>query len=92
MEIPTLDSVRKAFNENDNLPNFTKTTLWRLIKDMGFTYGKRIRKLAMIVWRRKYLRAIKKFRRQGKGESLTNSPGMCDLSLAALLTRANCQS
>ncbi|KAH9383903.1 hypothetical protein HPB48_025795 [Haemaphysalis longicornis] len=28
-EIPTLDSVRKAVHEDDDLPNFTKTTLWR---------------------------------------------------------------
>ncbi|KAH9378763.1 hypothetical protein HPB48_017575 [Haemaphysalis longicornis] len=28
-EILTLDSVQKAVNEDDDLPNFTKTTLWR---------------------------------------------------------------
>ncbi|KAH9376377.1 hypothetical protein HPB48_001764 [Haemaphysalis longicornis] len=66
-EIPTLDSVRKAINEDDDLLNFTKTTLWRLMKDMGFTYDKRIRNLGIIVWRRRYLRAIKEFRRQGRG-------------------------
>ncbi|KAH9379513.1 hypothetical protein HPB48_020440 [Haemaphysalis longicornis] len=27
-EIPTLESVRKAVNEDDDLPNFTKTTLF----------------------------------------------------------------
>ncbi|KAH9382773.1 hypothetical protein HPB48_023332 [Haemaphysalis longicornis] len=48
-EIPTLDSVRKAVNEDDDLPNFTKTTLYRLMKDMGFTYDKRIRNLGIIV-------------------------------------------
>ncbi|KAH9371147.1 hypothetical protein HPB48_018585 [Haemaphysalis longicornis] len=66
-EIPTLGSVRKAVNEDDDLPNFTKTTLWRLMKDMGFTYDKRIRNLGIIVWHRRYLRAIKEFRRQGRG-------------------------
>ncbi|KAH9360039.1 hypothetical protein HPB48_018477 [Haemaphysalis longicornis] len=91
-EIPTLDSVRKAVNEDDDLPNFTKTTLWRLMKDMGFSYDKRIRNLGIIVWRRRYLRAIKEFRRQGRGESLMNFPGMCDLSVAALFTRVNWQS
>ncbi|KAH9378640.1 hypothetical protein HPB48_019326 [Haemaphysalis longicornis] len=50
-EIPTLGSVRKAVNEDDGLLNFTKTTLWRLMKDMGFTYDKRIRNLGIIVWR-----------------------------------------
>ncbi|KAK8776971.1 hypothetical protein V5799_029684 [Amblyomma americanum] len=33
-EVPTLDSVRKAVNEDDDLPNFKKTTLWRLMKDV----------------------------------------------------------
>ncbi|KAH9364498.1 hypothetical protein HPB48_018688 [Haemaphysalis longicornis] len=61
------------------------------MKDMGFTYDKRIRKLGIIVWCRRYLRAIKEFRRQGRGESL-NFPGMCDLSVAALFTRVNWQS
>ncbi|KAH9372296.1 hypothetical protein HPB48_006984 [Haemaphysalis longicornis] len=92
-EIPTLGSVRKAVNEDDDLPNFTKTTLWRLMKDMGFTYDTRIRNLGIIVWRRRYLRAIKEFRRQGRGESLMNfPPGKCDLSVAALFTRVNWQS
>ncbi|KAH9375501.1 hypothetical protein HPB48_016646 [Haemaphysalis longicornis] len=73
-EVPTLDSVRQAVNEDDGLPNFTKTTLWRLMKDIGFTFDKRKRNLALIersdiiAWRRRYLRAIKEFRRQGRWE------------------------
>ncbi|KAH9382916.1 hypothetical protein HPB48_023546 [Haemaphysalis longicornis] len=67
-EIPTLDSVRKAVNEDDHVPNFTKTTLWRFVKDMGFTFDKRIRNLGIIVWRCWYLRVIKEFRRHGRGE------------------------
>ncbi|KAH9371961.1 hypothetical protein HPB48_022475 [Haemaphysalis longicornis] len=66
-EIPTLGSVRKAVNKDDDLPNFTKTTLWRLMKDMGFTYDRRIRNLGIIVWHRRYLRAVKEFRRQDRG-------------------------
>ncbi|KAH8026668.1 hypothetical protein HPB51_023908 [Rhipicephalus microplus] len=71
-EIPTLDSVIRAVNEDDDLPNFTKTTLWRLMKDIGFTFAKRKRNLALIersdiiAWRRRYLRTIKKFRGQGR--------------------------
>ncbi|KAH9368008.1 hypothetical protein HPB48_015458 [Haemaphysalis longicornis] len=79
-EIPTLDSVRKAVNEDDDLPNFTKTTLWRLMKDMGFTYDKRIRNLGIIVPKR------------GQGESLMNFPGTCDLSVAGFFTRVIWQS
>ncbi|KAH9379501.1 hypothetical protein HPB48_005759 [Haemaphysalis longicornis] len=66
-EIPTLDSVRKAVHEDDDLPNFTKTTLWRLMKDMGFTYDRRIRNLGITVWRRRYLRAIKEFQGSAGG-------------------------
>ncbi|KAH9377705.1 hypothetical protein HPB48_021764 [Haemaphysalis longicornis] len=63
---PDTGKCAKAVNEDD-LPNFTKTTLWRLMKDMGFTYDKRIQNLGIIVWHRRYLRAIKEFRRQGRG-------------------------
>ncbi|KAH9375062.1 hypothetical protein HPB48_009883 [Haemaphysalis longicornis] len=100
-EIQTLDSVPKAVNEDDDLPNFTKTTLWRLMKGIGFTFDKRKRNLALIersdiiTWRRRYLRAIKKFRRQGRWKSLMNLfdiPGLCDLSVAALFTRVSWQS
>ncbi|KAH8036010.1 hypothetical protein HPB51_016314 [Rhipicephalus microplus] len=47
-DIPTLDSVIRAVNEDDDLPNFTKTTLWRLMKDIGFTFAKRKLNLALI--------------------------------------------
>ncbi|KAK8780642.1 hypothetical protein V5799_018017 [Amblyomma americanum] len=69
-EVPTLDSVLKAVNEDDDLPNFKKTTLWRLMKDVGFTFEKRKRNLALIersdmfAWRRRYLRVIKELRRR----------------------------
>ncbi|KAK8779162.1 hypothetical protein V5799_019499 [Amblyomma americanum] len=68
-EVRTLDSVLKAVNEDDDLPNFKETT-WRLMKDVGFTFEKRKRNLALIeqsdiiAWRRRYLQAIKKFRRR----------------------------
>ncbi|KAH9377935.1 hypothetical protein HPB48_007756 [Haemaphysalis longicornis] len=91
-EMLTLDSVRKAVNEDDHLPNFTQTTLLRLMKDMGFICDKRIRNLGIIVWHSRYLRPIKKFRKPGRGESLMNFPGVCDLSVAALFTRLNWQS
>ncbi|KAG0426062.1 hypothetical protein HPB47_026807 [Ixodes persulcatus] len=71
-EIPTLDSILEAVNEDDELPDLSKTTLWRLLKDIGFTFEKRKRRLSLIersdiiAWRRRYLRAIKEFRRQGR--------------------------
>ncbi|KAH8038358.1 hypothetical protein HPB51_001141 [Rhipicephalus microplus] len=89
-EIPTLDSVIRAVNEDDELPNFTKTTLWRLMKDIGFTFAKRKRNLALIersdiiAWRRRYLWAIKKFRGQGSvalEEAPTKSTRKADIQL-----------
>ncbi|XP_077524011.1 uncharacterized protein LOC144135132 [Amblyomma americanum] len=71
-DVPTLDSVLKAVSEDDDLPNLKKTTLWMLMKDVGFTFEKRKRNLALIersdiiAWRRIYLRAIKEFRSQGR--------------------------
>ncbi|KAH9361654.1 hypothetical protein HPB48_005193 [Haemaphysalis longicornis] len=63
------------------------------MKDMGFTYDRRIRNIGIIVWRRRYLRAIKEFRKQGRGESLMNFQAMCVLSVvAALFTRVKRQS
>ncbi|KAH9376271.1 hypothetical protein HPB48_004850 [Haemaphysalis longicornis] len=100
-EIQTLDSVRQAVNEDDDMPKFTKTTLWRLIKDINFNFDKRKRNLVLIersniiALRRRYLRAIKEFRRLGRWKSLMNLfdfPGMCDLSVAALFTRVSWHS
>ncbi|KAM7285640.1 uncharacterized protein ISCGN_032528, partial [Ixodes scapularis] len=64
--------ILQAVNEDDELPDLSKTTLWRLLKDIGFAFEKRKRRLALIersdiiAWRRRYLRVIKEFRRQGR--------------------------
>ncbi|KAH9382541.1 hypothetical protein HPB48_020353 [Haemaphysalis longicornis] len=73
-EIPTLDSVRKALNEDDEVPNFTKTTFWRCLKDMGFTYDKRIRNLGIIVWRCRYMRAKQGIPKTGQGGIVDELP------------------
>lgn len=69
-EMPTLDSVLKAVNEDNDLQNFLKTTLWRLMKDVGFTFDKRKQNLPLrsdiIACRRRYLWVIKEFRKQGR--------------------------
>ncbi|XP_077488018.1 uncharacterized protein LOC144098926 [Amblyomma americanum] len=71
-QIPTLDSILHEVNGDDDLPDMSKATLWRLLKEMGFKFEKRKRTLALIersdivAWRRRYLRAIKAFRSQGR--------------------------
>lgn len=74
--IPTLENLLEAVNEDDQLTNMSRSTLWRLLSDIGFTFEKRKRRHALIersdiiAWRRRYLRAIKEFRRQGRYGSL----------------------
>lgn len=60
-------------NETIGLPNFTRTTLHSLLrKHMGFEYVKRSRNSALIerkeiiIWRRNYLKAIKKYRSESR--------------------------
>ena len=71
-DLPTLDKVLVAINEEEDLPNFSRTSLFRLMKSMDFVYVKRgrqsalIEKMEIIVWRRKYLRHIKQYRGEGR--------------------------
>ncbi|XP_025191753.1 uncharacterized protein LOC112592004 [Melanaphis sacchari] len=59
-------------NEDDTLPDFALTTLWRLLKSMGFQFSKRGRNSALIenddirAWRRRYIRDIRKYREEGR--------------------------
>lgn len=69
---PTLSGILKKVNEDADLPNFSRTTLWRLLKENGFCYEKRKRQSLLIerddliVWRHSYLRSLRTFRQQGK--------------------------
>uniref|UniRef100_A0A6P7H1L0 Uncharacterized protein LOC114344975 n=1 Tax=Diabrotica virgifera virgifera TaxID=50390 RepID=A0A6P7H1L0_DIAVI len=66
---PTLN-ILLLVNKDEHLPNFSRTTLHRLIKDMGFVYTKRDRKSMLIEkpkiisWRHRYLREIRTFWKQ----------------------------
>lgn len=69
---PTLNTILAAVNADDDLPNFRRTTLHRLLHDMGFEFKKVGRKSILIErdeiirWRHKYLREIKRFREEGR--------------------------
>lgn len=71
-EIPTLDRILSEVNNDQDLPNFSRTTFYRLIQDIGFRYKKRTRKSYLldrddlVIWRRKFLRDIRRYREQGK--------------------------
>ncbi|XP_022176671.1 uncharacterized protein LOC111038053 [Myzus persicae] len=68
-EIPTID---KKVSDDKSLPAISRTNLFKLIKDLDFRYCKRSRNSALtekneiVVWRRRYLRAIREYREQGR--------------------------
>lgn len=71
-DLPTLNKVVSIVNEDDDLPTFSKTTMRRLLLDIGFKYIKRKRESLLIdredivAWRHRYLRSIRDERAKGK--------------------------
>ncbi|XP_054256828.1 uncharacterized protein LOC129000372 [Macrosteles quadrilineatus] len=69
---PTLAAITEKVNEDDSLPAMSKATVHRHITDLGFVYERRSRRSMfierddLIIWRRKYLRDIRKYRRENK--------------------------
>lgn len=67
---PTVAAVTEKINEDSNFSKMCTRTVYRYLKDLGFTYGRRVRTSVLlerpdlIVWRRKYLRSIRQFRRE----------------------------
>ena len=70
--IPTLDKILTAVNNDETLPEILRTNLYRLLKFMDFVYTKRSRNSALIekdeiiLWRRRYLADIRKYREEGR--------------------------
>lgn len=68
--MPTLDKVLRDVNSDQDLPNFKRTTFFKLLNKIGFKFSKRSRKSLLmekeeiIQWRRNYLRTIKKYREE----------------------------
>lgn len=71
-KLPTLDKMLSAINTDESLPSFSRATLHRFLKSMDFQYVKRGRNSALldsndlILWRRRYLRDIRKYREEGR--------------------------
>ncbi|GFS65034.1 phenylalanine--tRNA ligase, mitochondrial [Trichonephila inaurata madagascariensis] len=69
-EIPTLSKVLKEINDDAEIfsKNISRSTLYRLLKDMGFRFEKRKRQAVLlerhdiILWHRNYLRKIRELR------------------------------
>lgn len=67
-EPPSMDKILKVVNADEQLPNFKRSTLYKLLKELNFEFSKRRRNTVLsdrediILWRRKYLRNIKQYR------------------------------
>lgn len=71
-QIPTLNKILTAVNEDDSLPSFSKMSLYRILKHLNFEYVRKSRNSALIerndivCWRRNYLETIKHYRQLGR--------------------------
>lgn len=71
-EIPTIDKTLQAINYDEDLPQLSRTKLWKILHDMNFRWEKQNRKSFLIdradiiCWRRQYLRSIREYRSEGK--------------------------
>ncbi|KAJ8915262.1 hypothetical protein NQ315_014769 [Exocentrus adspersus] len=71
-EIPTLDKILNEIKNHQDLPQMSRSTLYKFMKQINFRYLKRNRKSVMIErddivrWRVDYLTSIKKFRSEGR--------------------------
>lgn len=71
-EVPTIEKVLKEVNDDDLLPNFKRTTFYKLLKSLNFKWKKRVRNSLLmdreeiIIWRREYLTNIKAYRRENR--------------------------
>ncbi|XP_025203795.1 uncharacterized protein LOC112600705 [Melanaphis sacchari] len=69
---PTLDKIVNSVSEDNSLATLKRTTMYNLLKDLNYVYTKRKRSSALsegedlVIWRRNYLRSIKKLREEGR--------------------------
>lgn len=71
-EIPTIDKVLRVVNDDADLPNFSRSTFYKLLKHLKFQYKKRGRNSILmdreeiVRWRREYLTSIKSYRDENR--------------------------
>lgn len=71
-EIPTLPKIIQAVQDDPDLPNLSRSSFQRLLKDMQFEYVKRNRNSALteredlVLWRREYISQIRRYRQEGR--------------------------
>lgn len=88
-KLPTVDEIYAAINDDESLPTFSRTSLFKVLKSLQFEYVKRGQNSALIdsndfiLGRRRYLRDIKKYRAEGRpiyylGETCVNARDVSD--------------
>ncbi|XP_076296113.1 uncharacterized protein LOC143216706 [Lasioglossum baleicum] len=71
-EVPNLDKILQAVNDDEELPSFSRSSLHRLLKGMEFRFIKRKRNSALIdkqhivSWRQNYIKNIRELREEGR--------------------------
>jgi len=71
-EIPTVDKIYQVVSNDESLPHISRTSLFHLLKDMGFKYSKRsvngalTEKTKIVLWRRQFLEDLRKYRKEGR--------------------------
>lgn len=71
-EIPTLNKIVQAVKDDVDLPNISRTSMHRLLKDLSFECTKRNRNCALtekkdlVLSRRYYLESIRLYRQEGR--------------------------
>ncbi|CAI6346881.1 unnamed protein product [Macrosiphum euphorbiae] len=71
-EVPTIQKMLIAINEDETLPNLKRSSFRKILKDLHFVYAKKSRNSALIerediiIWRGKYLDQIRKYRSQNR--------------------------
>lgn len=82
-EIPNLQKMLDAVNNDPDLPSFSRSSLYRALKQLNFTYMVRKRNSALIEkdyiigWRQEYIENIRQYRFEGRpiyflGETCVN--------------------
>lgn len=71
-ELPTVNKILNEVNNDEDLPTFSRSTIYRVMKKLNFAFQKRSRRSILLdrpdlqIWRRKYLLQIKDFRKENR--------------------------
>lgn len=71
-DLPTIDKILHAVNEDPALPDFKRTSLYSVIKKLDFVFTKRKKSSVLtdredlLVWCQNYLYDVRKYREEGR--------------------------